>query len=222
MSKVVFDIETLGFDFSSFDQEQQDYLLKYAEDEEEKEKIKNDRLALYAPTAQIIAIGLINPETDKGEIIYQSPNKKNEEFEENGVLYRTGSEKEILQIFWERIKFYSSFITFNGRNFDCPFIMLRSAILGVLPTKNLLPYRYNSNVHIDLLDQLTFYGAVRKFNLDFYCKTFGIVSPKKEVCGHDLKDMFKLEKYVEIARYCIGDVRATKELYERWEKYLRI
>ena len=30
----------------------------------------------------------------------------------------------------------------------------------------------------DLLDQLTFYGASRRFSLDFYCRAFGIPSPK--------------------------------------------
>ena len=39
--------------------------------------------------------------------------------------------------------------------FDCPFLMMRSAILGVKPTRNLMPNRYYMT-HIDLLDQLTF------------------------------------------------------------------
>ena len=71
-------------------------------------------------------------------------------------------------------------ITFNGRGFDCPFILIRSAVHKIKPTKDLMPNRYNG-VHIDLLDQLTFYGASRrKFSLDMWCKTFGIKAPKKK------------------------------------------
>jgi hypothetical protein len=47
--------------------------------------------------------------------------------------------------------------------------------------------------HCDLADQLTFYGgggrdgATRRFNLDFYCKAFGVESPKSQgVTGQDV------------------------------------
>ncbi len=40
MSKIVVDIETIGFNFEDYDQKSQDYLLKYAETETEKENIK--------------------------------------------------------------------------------------------------------------------------------------------------------------------------------------
>ena len=43
MSKVVFDIETIGIEFDSLQEDEQDYILKYAEDEKkikETEKLK--------------------------------------------------------------------------------------------------------------------------------------------------------------------------------------
>ena len=74
--------------------------------------------------------------------------------------------------------------TFNGRGFDVPFIYLRSALLNVpISRKEWLGYRYQTEPHCDLAEQLTFYGvsgrdgAARRFNLDFYCKAFGIRSP---------------------------------------------
>jgi len=33
---------------------------------------------------------------------------------------------------------------------------------------------------------------------------------------------FKNKKYLEIAKYNAGDLRATKELYEKWISYLNL
>jgi predicted PolB exonuclease-like 3'-5' exonuclease len=85
-----------------------------------------------------------------------------------------------------------------------------------------MPNRYNG-AHIDLLDQLTFYGASRrKFSLDMWCKTFGIKSPKEEgITGYDIKNLFTDKRYLDIARYCLGDIKATKELFGYWENYIK-
>jgi hypothetical protein len=96
-------------------------------------------------------------------------------------------------------------------------------MLGIQATKNLVPYRYSTEKHCDLLEQLTFYGTVRKFNLDFYCKAFGIKSPKSEgVTGLELGKLWNEGKYREIATYCAGDVIATAELFKRWNEFLNI
>ena len=67
MSSVVFDIETLGFPLETFDDVQQEYLLKFA-DTEEKRELELQKLNLYPFTAQIIAIGMLNPETKSGKV----------------------------------------------------------------------------------------------------------------------------------------------------------
>jgi hypothetical protein len=86
-----------------------------------------------------------------------------------------------------------------------------------------MPYRYDAKIHCDLLEQFTFYGALRKFNLDFYCKSFGIESPKAHgITGLDLKDLFEQKKYREIAEYNLGDLRATAELFRRWDRFLSL
>lgn len=219
MKTIVFDIETIPQDFESLDEAQKYYLLKTSETEEEKAKTK-DQMALWAPTNRIVAIGMLSVETGKGAVYFQSKEKK--EFEENGIKYWSGSEKEILEKFWTAIAHANKFVTFNGRGFDCPVLMLRSAMLKVKPSKNLMPYRYSADQHIDLLEQLTFYNSVRKFNLDFFCKSFGIQSPKSSgVTGHDVAPMFQEGKFVEIAKYCAGDLLATQELYLRWQDFMK-
>jgi hypothetical protein len=70
---------------------------------------------------------------------------------------------------------------------------------------------------------MTFYGTTRKFNLDFYCKAFGIRSPKSEgITGADLGPLFRAGRFREIAAYCLGDIIATAELYRKWESYLAV
>jgi DNA polymerase elongation subunit (family B) len=220
LTKIVFDIETTGFPLDSFDEVQQQYLMKFSETEAEKEEAIR-KLNLSALTAQVIAVGMLNPETNAGKVFYQSDEKETWTSDDGGIEYVAQTEAEIIKSFWETIQRYDQFITFNGRSFDCPFLMLRSAILGIEPTRNLMPPRYSSRVHCDLLEQLTFYGVARKYNLDFFCKAFAIPTPKdKGFTGLDLAEMFKAKKFREIAEYCMGDVRATAALYRKWDEFM--
>ena len=222
MSRVIFDIETIGVDFDELPEEAQKYILKSGEDEKKNQDAK-EKLGLWPLTGEIAAICLLNPDTGKGRVYFQAPGKKIETLVENGIEYSAMNEKEILEKFWQEIKNYDQFVTFNGRKFDCPFIALRSGVLKVRPTRNIMPYRYSDKEHVDLLDQLTFYDAFRRFSLDFYCRTFKLDSAKTEgMSGDKVQEYFKKGKYLEIARYCADDVRATAELFERWEKYIRM
>ena len=222
MNKVVFDIETLGFPLDSFDEKQQEYLMKFARTDEERVEAIH-KLNLSPLTAKIIAIGMLNPDSNQGKVLYDAPKEEPWSSEDGMIQFVACDEREMLEEFWKTITHYTQFITFNGRAFDCPFIMLRSAVLGVRAMRNLIPYRYGTNEHCDLMEQFTFYGAVRKFNLDFYCKAFNIQSPKAAgITGLDLAPLYTERRYREIAQYCIGDVKATSELYHRWQAYLSV
>lgn len=225
MAQLIFDIETVGMPIESFDEAQREYLLKWAEREETPERQERKReeliaqLNLYPFTAQVVAIAMLNVDTHKGRVYYQAPIKESWHSEDTLIEYESGSEIEILKRFWEDVRLYKQLITFNGRGFDCPFLLLRSAILGIKPTRNLMPSRFDTE-HIDLLEKLTFYGTTRRFNLDFYCRAFGIPSPKERLSGPQINALFAEGKYREIAQYCFDDVRATAELYQRWRESL--
>jgi len=220
MTRIVFDIETLGFALDTFDSVQQEYLLKFADTDEKREEAIQ-KLNLYPTTAQVIALAMLNPDTGAGKVFYQNDQQETFFLDDGKIEFRSCGEKELLTHFWDNINRYEQFITFNGRSFDCPFLMLRSAMLGIKPTRNLMPYRYDASVHCDLLEQFTFYGATKKFNLDFYCKAFGIRSPKSDgITGLDLGDLFRERRFKDIATYCLGDVIAIAELFRRWDAYL--
>lgn len=219
--KIVIDIETIGKDFDSFDETTREYLLKYAETEDDVKAAK-EGLGFSPLTGEVVAIGMLNPETGRGAVYYQSPDILQGPLEEEGIEYVADTEPGILTRFWETVRHYDQVITFNGRGFDAPFLLLRSAIHKIQPTKELMPNRYNLS-HCDLIDVLTFYGAVRrKFSLHMWCRAFGIKSPKEEgVTGHEVPELFRKQQYLTIARYCVGDLYATKELFEYWERYVK-
>ncbi|MGE5299387.1 MAG: ribonuclease H-like domain-containing protein [Acidobacteriota bacterium] len=221
MSRVIFDIETVGKDFDSLEQPVQDYLLRWAESDEEKKEVE-ESLSFYPLTGEIVAIGMLNPDTAKGAVYFQNKSDPLLPFEEDGIRYESGTEEDILVKFWDTVKSYDHFVTFNGRSFDCPFIMVRSAVHQIKPKRDLMPNRYG-DAHIDLFDQLTFFGASRrKFSLDMWCRTFGIKSPKEDgITGYQVKELFQSGKHIEIARYCAGDLRATRQLLAVWENYLK-
>ena len=229
MRRIVFDIETCAYPFESLSESQQEYLLRYSEKESEDEKKMQKRddairyLSLYPLTAKAIAIGIYHLEKDKTYVYYE--NEKQEEWTavEKHVHYKGLPEKEMIQSFWRIVDYCDQVITFNGRNFDIPFLMIRSALLKIRPTKNLIGKRYDSNTHIDLLEQFTFYGITRKFNLDFYCHAFGIESPKsKGVSGMEVKTLYEAGRIKDIAIYCGEDVIATSKLFKIWEEYLNL
>ena len=233
-NKLVLDIETIGEDFDSLDHATQDNLTRWIKkdsDSEDEYKIAladlKNGLGFSPLTGEIVAIGLLDYYKNEGAVYYQAPGQKNEEIKEDGIQFKQMDEKTMLQKFWELAERYQVFITFNGRAFDMPFLITRSAILGVRPTKDLMRgrYLYQNNpdaLHIDLAEQLSFYGATRrKGSLHLWSRAFGIPSPKSGgVTGDDVGPLFKKKKFLDIARYNVGDIRATRELYTKWEQYL--
>lgn len=222
-TRLVFDIETIGVKFESLDKTSKDFLLAYAETLEEEEEIKQT-LGFSPLTGQVVAIGILNPDTEKGAVYFISPDGDDKKDLKDDIQYvPVKNEKDLLKEFWETANHYDQFITFNGRGFDGPYMMIRSAINKVKPTRNLMPNRYYDQ-HIDLLDRLTFYGAMRrKMNLHMWCQAFGIESPKTGgVTGDDVGRLFQEKKYMEIAEYCAGDLWATKDLFLYWDKYINI
>jgi hypothetical protein len=63
-------------------------------------------------------------------------------------------EPALLKFFWSVATRYDRLVTFNGRGFDGPQIAVRSAILGVMVERDLVPYRYDLSRHCDLADVL--------------------------------------------------------------------
>ena len=235
MATLVFDIETTALPLEQFDEAQQEYLLRDAAKlpDDEARAAKREEIqrfmSLWPLTAQVVCIAMLNTETGKGQVLFVA-----EDFEENDTsgdavkFTPCMDESELLAAFWETARHYDGIVTFNGRGFDVPFLYLRSAVLNVpVSRKTWLGYRYATEPHCDLAEQFCFYGvsgrdgAARKFNLDFYCKAFGIDSPKSHgVTGMDVGKLLAEGRQREIAEYCLRDVQATRLLHRVWKERL--
>lgn len=222
MNRLVFDIECMGLEFDELDDITQHSLLSNCKNEKECEEAK-ERTSLWPVTGEIVAIGMLNLDTENSKVYFRGADGVTDEYEKDDVIYKMGSEKEILEWFWKDVQHFDQVITFNGRGFDVPYILFRSMVHEIKPTINLMPNRYGDyrtgfNFHLDLLDQLSYFGATRKFNLHMYSQALGIASPKEGgVSGLEVPRIFKEDKYELIADYCLRDVYATAELFKKWE-----
>ena len=234
MAKLVFDIETSALPLENFDEAQQEYLFREAEKIKDEDARQAKRLelqhlfSLWPLTARVVCIAMLNAETSRGQVLFTAEDYEDEGSEAGPVEFvPCMDEVQILTAFWDVARHYEGVITFNGRGFDVPFIYLRSALLNVpISRKDWLGYRFQSEAHCDLADQFTFYGgsregAARRFNLDFYCKAFGLESPKSQgITGMDMSQLLSEGRYRDMAEYCLRDVKATVLLYHIWRERL--
>lgn len=219
MKRLVIDIETVGTPWEEHDPYVREFLIKGMSDAEAEEEKRRGGLSPFR--GRIVAIGVINADDGRGAVLYEVPGQEELVTRKDGNrTFISGTERLILQKFWDYMNRDDRFISFNGRQFDGPFIMIRSAINGVVPKRDLVGPRYQFHPNCDLRDALTFNGTVNtrqiRFNLDFACKAFGISSSKTEsMDGRAVETAYREGRYEEIATYCLDDVRATCELYQK-------
>ncbi len=235
MASLIFDIETSALPMDSFDETVLEYLFRPAANEKDPEakQAKHEEIerlcSLWPFTAEVVCIAMLNAETQRGQVLFVADDHEEETRQASDVSFVPfPDEPELLAAFWETVKHYNNIITFNGRTFDIPFLYLRSAQYNIpISRKDWLGYRFQTQPHCDLADQLTFYnvsgrdGAARRFNLDFYCKAFGIDSPKAHgITGSDVSRWIAEGRRREVAEYCLRDVQATCQLYHLWRERL--
>ena len=219
MKKLVIDIETVGTPWEELDPYVREYMIKGLTEGDAEEARRAGGLSPFR--GKIVAIGVINIGDGRSCALYEVPGQTDLRVEKVGPrTYISGSERQILEKFWEFFDSDSRFITFNGRQFDGPFLMIRSAINGIVPKRDLVGYRYGFHPNCDLREALNFFGTVNarqfKFNLDLACKAFGVETSKSEgIDGRSVETWYRAGRHREIADYCLDDVRATAELYER-------
>lgn len=233
MAALIFDIETVGEDWAAIDEQTQKHLAERITrtdpkiGNEDSIELAESNLGLSPYTGQIIAIGVLDSDTQKGAVYYQAPDSKIAGREVDGIKLNVTNEKDMLIKFWELAERYTEFVSFSGRTFDLPYLMIRSAIHGLKPSKDLMRGRYMyqqapNALQIDLRDQLCFYGAISGLGgLHLACRAFGIVTPKDgQIDGAKVGEYFKNGKYEAIAEYNARDLVSTRLLYLKWKQFL--
>ncbi len=218
---VAFDIEVAGAPWEEIDEATRHYLLSRQKTDEAREGIR-DRLAFVRGMGRVVSIAMWNMKTDTGAVMVQGSGCKWEEFDVvPGTKVFRGNEREMLIEFWKQAQDWGTVVTYNGRGYDGPVLMTRSAMLDVAPSRNLTGYRYSIKDHCDLMEVLNFFGAAREsYSLDYWCRRFGVESPKGKMDGSRVADKARAGRYDEIAEYCLRDTRATADLFQRLRKTL--
>src|ERR1044071_5463556 len=205
MKKLVIDIETVGIPWEEHDPYVREYLIKGLSDGDAEEAKRSGGLSPFR--GRIIAIGVINIDDGRSCAFYEVPGQQDVRVEKAGLrTYISRTEKQILEKFWDWFESDSRFIAFNGRQFDGPFLMIRSAIHGLAPKRDLVGNRYRFHPNCDLREGLNFNGTLNprqtRFNLDLACKTFGIVSSKTEgMDGRAVETFYRAGRHEDIAVY---------------------
>ena len=212
---MVFDIETVGKKFDKLDEVEQDYLLNNLEKAESDKEVAKKKTGLYSIFGMVCAIGAFNPSTKKGIVLLIGDKDLIPE-KENYTYKIFNNEKDLLIAFWEIAKEYEMFVTYNGDNFDFPYLQIRSGINRVK-----VPFeikKWGTEKFVDLQNKIR---QSHGFKLEMLCKAFGIENPKEAgVHGGDVNDLFDNKDYQKIADYVARDAFSTTQLYLIWKEFM--
>lgn len=141
------------------------------------------------------------------------------------------NEKEVIEKFWDVASGVDIFVGHNIRDFDLPFILQRSVILGVKPTWQLFEEpgvpKYKMNKFLDfarykncpIFDTMWEWSRwVDRWNnkgLEHLALAMGIPTPKEGIDGSQVAKFFKEGKTKEICDYCMRDVETTRAVYNK-------
>ncbi len=217
MSTLVYDIEVAGTPWEDVDAATREYLLAKARDDAERESLP-ERMALFAGLGKIVAIGIWSVDAGRGLLLLEGEPAAQEPWPRvpDTEIFR-GSEADLLRKFWEITSRQNPrFVTYNGRGYDGPVVMVRSAQLGIACLRDLVGNRFDVGAHCDLMDVLSFFGARREhYSLDYWCRRFGVASPKSGLDGSQVGAAYRAGRIEEIGEYCLRDVEATAKLYQK-------
>ncbi|MBI4298613.1 MAG: ribonuclease H-like domain-containing protein [Chloroflexi bacterium] len=173
--------------------------IKQWEDEERPSKVEEEyrKTALRGHQGRILCIGYI---------------KERPQGVSEGVI--TGTEPELLRGFWGIADDVDLFIGFNIFDFDFKFIIQRSIVYGIKPSRELSFARYRNDPIYDVMQEWTLWSR-DNISLNDLCKALRIESPKGELDGSKVYDYYLQGKHQEIYEYCLKDVRATMQIYKK-------
>jgi predicted PolB exonuclease-like 3'-5' exonuclease len=143
------------------------------------------------------------------------------EHDEYPEWIRPMSEAELLRSFWHLADSAELVVSYNGRGFDVPFLVVRSLILGVPARVDLLSSPFSLRPHLDLFRLIGHgRGGPGSTSLDVICWALGIESPKGAMDGSMVAPTYARGDIESIAGYNAADVRATTAVFRHLREQL--
>lgn len=213
---MAFDIETIGNPdvIDKFPEPEADPRLKdpvkIAADLEKKRKKQISRMALNGNTCRVVGCGFA----------YYAPVDDGLEIDSHGIsLQGVEGERAFIGRLWDTLLRHGApFVTFNGKGFDVPILLRRSAILGLIPPHTIETAKYKeppTSNHWDMQGVYGHYGSMETGGLDFLASMvlgegkYDDGSERSENVG----ELFAAEKYAEIEKRAAKDAELTLRLW---------
>jgi 3'-5' exonuclease len=112
-------------------------------------------------------------------------------------------------------------VTWNGRRFDLPALMMRSMRLGICHpwyyNARGARYRYSEDDHCDLGDVMADYGAAPPLGLDGMARLIGLPGKYGDIDGSTVAQAYADGRTHAIGSYCLADAAQTACLWLRWQ-----
>ena len=140
-------------------------------------------------------------------------------------------EKETIEKFWDVAAGTDLFVGHNIRDFDLPFIVQRSIILGVKPSWHITqppgkkPWEIDKYLDFARYKNFPIFDTMWEWSrwvdkwsnkgLEHLALAMGIPTPKEGIDGSQVNEFFKKGKTKEICEYCVRDVETVREIYKR-------
>lgn len=130
------------------------------------------------------------------------------------VKFLSGDEKIILQKFWDLAKDIDLFVGHNILDFDLKFIMQRSIILEIKPSREISFRKYSNDNVFDIMQEWDHWSGFTA--MDDLAHAMDIPSSKEGgIDGSKVHEFYKNGKTQEIIDYCCRDVEVTRAIYKK-------
>jgi hypothetical protein len=129
--------------------------------------------------------------------------------EKGGTKDHDTYERAVLKKFWELAKRAKLIVGYNHLGFDLPVIYVRSAMLGVMPTR-MIDFKPWGGEVCDLMQARWPRGGQKK--LKDFARLMGLPIPAGDVDGSQVEVLLKTDPF-KVGEYNRSDVSITRELH---------
>ena len=132
-----------------------------------------------------------------------------------------GTEEQLLDRLWDVLRHAETIVGYNCLAFDLPVILVRSMLLGAMPSRrvDLSPYGHQvTDLYLRRFGVRGNSDARRPATLKKLAQVYGIANDEPDTCGADVSELLATDPD-KLRSYVMSDVKITRELHKRMDGY---
>lgn len=158
-------------------------------------------IGLHPVFSKIVVIGIKEPDNEP-------------------IFFWGDDERKILSDTWAYFNEHRGVrvVTFNGYNFDIPFIKVRSLIKSIEPTIRIETnkWRMEGSNHFDLMLAFSHIDRFLWVALETLCRLYDIEVPEDKLSGREVMACYRRRDWDSIIKHNRQDLVMTDELYKKF------